>query len=266
VNDLEARGHRLNTGAIGTKLRLPVLTKYGRGDLAYEVATQTEYPSWGYWVTQGATSSWETWRNEGPDQSLDHPFLGTVDDWLYQHLAGIQAAEPGYATVRIAPVFPAQLQQVSATVTIPRGEVMSSWQRGEVGLALSVTVPPGVTTELVLRFAQDRVEVMTGHLTLLDATASRTVYVVSSTEWGGPGPIATRRVRGHTDQIGHVDRARGGSLVVLRRGRVQHCVGDRVTIDLSRVVARHLSSCRHIIVRRGRPGAIAPPCARCAPR
>jgi hypothetical protein len=46
----------------------------------------------------------------------DHPFLGTVDDWLYQHLAGIQAARPGYDTVRISPVFPAELEHASATV------------------------------------------------------------------------------------------------------------------------------------------------------
>jgi alpha-L-rhamnosidase-like protein len=58
--DLVARGDNVNTGAIGTQLLLPVLTEHGLGDLAYKVATQSDYPSWGYWVAQGATSSWET--------------------------------------------------------------------------------------------------------------------------------------------------------------------------------------------------------------
>src|SRR4030081_1257056 len=62
VQDVEARGRRLNTGAIGTKLILPVLTSFGGGDLAYAIATQTEFPSWDYWVTQGATAPRETWR------------------------------------------------------------------------------------------------------------------------------------------------------------------------------------------------------------
>jgi alpha-L-rhamnosidase len=166
----------------GTKLLLPVLTSFGRDDLAYAVATQTEYPSWGYWVTQGATSSWETWRIEGPDQTLDHPFLGTVDDWLYQHLAGIQAAKPGYDVVRIAPVFPAQLHQVSATVTTPHGEVSSSWRRVDGVLILEARLPPGVQTELALPVGPDRVEARTGKITLLSSTGGRTVYATSATE------------------------------------------------------------------------------------
>jgi alpha-L-rhamnosidase len=176
VADLEARGNRLNTGAIGTKLLLPVLTRFGRGDLAYAVATQTEYPSWGYWVTQGATSSWEVWRNEGPDQTLDHPFLGTVDDWLYQHLAGIQPAEPGYAAVRIAPLFPDGLDHVAATVTTPHGPVTSSWQRSDGAVTLAVTAPDGVPTELVLVAAEDDVEVLVGEARVVEAGAGRTVY------------------------------------------------------------------------------------------
>jgi alpha-L-rhamnosidase len=182
VADLESRGNRLNTGAIGTKLLLPVLTEHGRGDLAYALATQTEYPSWGYWVTQGATTSWETWRNEGPDQTLDHPFLGTVDDWLYQHLAGIQAAEPGYAAVRIAPLFPEGLERVAATVTSPHGEVSSCWQRGDGAVTLTVSVPAGVPTELVLPVGQDRVELVSAGAEVLEATEGRTVYAITSSE------------------------------------------------------------------------------------
>jgi hypothetical protein len=57
-------------------------------DLAYRIATQTSYPSWGYWVSQGANSSWETWSHADPDQSLDHPFLGTINDWLLEAFEG----------------------------------------------------------------------------------------------------------------------------------------------------------------------------------
>lgn len=159
---VEERGNRLDTGAIGTKLLLPVLTQHGRADLAYAVLTQTEYPSWGYWVTQGATTSWETWRNEGTDQTLDHPFLGSFDEWLYQHLAGIQAAEPGYRSLRIAPVLPRELEHVSATVTTPQGEVSSAWRRSGDDVTLTVGVPFGATAVLELPTGSTQVEVLEG--------------------------------------------------------------------------------------------------------
>jgi alpha-L-rhamnosidase len=179
VADLTERGHRLNTGATGTKLLLPVLTERGLGDLAYRIASQTEYPSWGYWVEQGATASWETWSHKGPEQTLDHPFLGTVEDWFFMHLAGIQAAAPGYAEVRIAPVFPADLDHASASVTTPRGRVSSSWMRDD-RLTLTVDVPVGVPTEIRVPFGAGDVEVANGQATVAETWDGRTTYRTAS--------------------------------------------------------------------------------------
>ncbi|MFF3378670.1 family 78 glycoside hydrolase catalytic domain [Streptomyces sp. NPDC002680] len=148
VKDITDRGDHLNTGAIGTKLLLPVLTENGRADLAYRIATQTSYPSWGYWVKQGATTSWETWSMTKKDLSMNHPFLGTVDDWFYQHLAGIQAAAPGYRKVLVAPVVPDGLRYASARVTTPRGEVSAGWRQEKGRLTLTVKVPAGTPAEI----------------------------------------------------------------------------------------------------------------------
>ncbi|MFJ1812367.1 MULTISPECIES: family 78 glycoside hydrolase catalytic domain [unclassified Streptomyces] len=148
LRDVVDRGARLNTGATGTKLLLPVLTEHGRGDLAYRVAAQTEYPSWGNWVKSGASSSWETWSNTSKDQSLNHAFLGTVDDWFYQHLAGIRPAAPGYRRALIAPVVPDGLSFASAVVTTPRGRVGSGWHREKGRLTLTVQVPGATPTEV----------------------------------------------------------------------------------------------------------------------
>jgi alpha-L-rhamnosidase len=174
VADLEVRGNRLNTGAIGTKLLLPVLTAHGRSDLAYLIATQTEYPSWGYWVTQGANSSWETWSHQGPEQTFDHPFLATFEEWLFQHLAGIQAAEPGYAKVRIAPVFPAGLDHASAAVTTPHGVVSSGWRRQNGHLTLVVDVPTGIPAEIVTPYPGERVQIVHGRASVSETSDSLT--------------------------------------------------------------------------------------------
>jgi len=70
---------------LGTGYILPILSDYGYHDLAYEVASQTTYPSWGYMVEKGATSIWELWNSdtEPPDQmnSRNHFALGSVAEW-----------------------------------------------------------------------------------------------------------------------------------------------------------------------------------------
>jgi alpha-L-rhamnosidase len=148
VADIRARGDHLNTGAIGTKQLLPVLTERGDTELAYTLATQTTYPSWGYWVDRGATSSWETWSHTGPMQSQNHAFLGTFDDWLYKYLAGINATEPGYTAVRIKPFIPVELMRASASIHTPRGTIKSQWQRGDGVIELTVTIPGNTSAEV----------------------------------------------------------------------------------------------------------------------
>ena len=148
VADIHAHGDHLNTGAIGTKMLLRVLTAHGDTDLAYTIATQTTYPSWGYWVSQGANTSWETWAQLDPIQTLDHAFLGTVNDWLYHDLAGIEPAAPGYARIEIKPAVPSGLDHAAASMDTVRGRVSSSWRRFGRSLALSVEIPANTTAEV----------------------------------------------------------------------------------------------------------------------
>ena len=84
--DVRAKGDTLNTGVLGTKYLLPVLTEHGHADLAYTLATQTKYPSWGFMIENGATSMWEHWALAA--RSRGHYFLGTVDDWFFHHVGG----------------------------------------------------------------------------------------------------------------------------------------------------------------------------------
>src|SRR5690606_33230880 len=88
AEDVAERGNHLNTGIVGTKVLLPVLTKYGYEDLAYAIAAQRTYPSWGYWIENGATALYESW--ELSSRSRNHHMFGSVGEWFYAYLAGIQ--------------------------------------------------------------------------------------------------------------------------------------------------------------------------------
>ncbi|GAA3092893.1 hypothetical protein GCM10010530_17760 [Kribbella aluminosa] len=146
VADIRARGNHLNTGHAGTKALLSVLTDQGHVDLAFAIATQRTYPSWGFWIDNGATTLWEAWETN--TRSRDHAFLGSIEGWFYRDLAGIKPAAPGYARTAIRPHIPAGLDHVSASVRTVHGIVGSRWDQRNGELRLTVTIPANTTAQV----------------------------------------------------------------------------------------------------------------------
>lgn len=148
IADIESKGNHLDTGCVGSKFILPVLSDLGYADLAYTIATQTTYPSWGFMIAQGSTSLWEMW--ETTTRSRGHFFLGTYEEWFYSHLAGITDINNGYETFTIKPYVLGDLTYVTCKLDTVRGELESSWTKAEDGtITMKVTVPFGSTAKVV---------------------------------------------------------------------------------------------------------------------
>jgi len=149
-------GHNthVTTGFIGVKFLMPLLTTLGRSDLAYDLAVQTTYPSWGYMVERGATTLWELWQEKGGPamNSHDHIMFGSVGAWFYNALGGINlgAESRGYQHIRIVPQIVEDLHSVSAAVETIRGTVSSSWNHSPGVIALEVTVPVNSDAQVVI--------------------------------------------------------------------------------------------------------------------
>src|SRR5690606_34005200 len=109
----EAHDNHLTTGFLGVGHLLPVLSDHGYDELAYALLKQDTFPSWLYSVRQGATTIWERWdswtehKGFGPARtnSMNHYALGSVGEWMYRYMAGIDtsAEQPGYKHIRIRP-------------------------------------------------------------------------------------------------------------------------------------------------------------------
>jgi len=144
----------LTTGFIGTKFVLPVLTRMGQSDLAYDVATQTTFPSWGYMIANGATTLWELWQNKvGPSMnSHNHPMFGSVGTWFYQALAGINVGPQGagYRRILIQPQIVRDLTSASGTVETVRGPVSVSWTHTPGTITVEVTVPVNSEARVII--------------------------------------------------------------------------------------------------------------------
>ncbi|MBR6768136.1 MAG: family 78 glycoside hydrolase catalytic domain [Clostridia bacterium] len=148
IADIKAKGNHLDTGCVGAKFILPVLSDLGYADLAYKIATQTTYPSWGFMIENGATSLWEMW--ELTSRSVDHYFLGTYEEWFYSHLAGIRNPKNGYESFTIQPHILGDLTYVTCKLNTVRGEAESSWTKAEDGsVTMKVTVPFGSTATVI---------------------------------------------------------------------------------------------------------------------
>ena len=135
--DIEKRDNRLTTGFVGVALLCPVLADHGRADLAYALLHQEEFPSWGYSIRHGATTIWERWdgwTEHGGFQSaamnsFNHYSLGSVGDWLFGRVAGIDQT-PGsvaYRELLLRPLPGGRLTWARAEQETARGRVACGW-------------------------------------------------------------------------------------------------------------------------------------------
>lgn len=134
-------GH-LNTGIFATRYLFEVLAQNGMNDVAYEAMNKRDYPSFGHWIDQGATVTWEFWNGEG---SRNHPMFGGGLVWFYRQLAGINIDEnePGYRHIIIRPVLSEKLEEVSYANQTPFGRVASDIVYRNNQLQFNVTIPVG---------------------------------------------------------------------------------------------------------------------------
>jgi alpha-L-rhamnosidase len=157
VDKIEANHNLLGTGFLGTPYLLEELTKAGYQKLAYTLLLNTEYPSWGYMVTHGATTMWERWngdqmRGDPSMNSYNHYAYGAVADWIYRYAAGLDAtpADPGFHTIVLHPVFDARLGHLSFDYDSAYGTIHSDWKLDGATAEWHVTIPANATGWLPL--------------------------------------------------------------------------------------------------------------------
>ncbi|TSA41512.1 MAG: alpha-rhamnosidase [Verrucomicrobiales bacterium] len=146
----ETKGH-IGTGLIGGQHLCRVLTENGRADLAYRIATQKDYPSWGYMIAHGATTIWELWNGNTADPTMNsgnHVMLvGDLGIWFYENLAGIQAndAQPGFKHIVMKPQPVGDLKFAGATHRSPYGLISSEWRKEGNSFQWDIEIPANTT-------------------------------------------------------------------------------------------------------------------------
>jgi len=136
-------GH-LDTGIFGTQFFFEILADYGMNDLAYEAMNKRTQPSYGWWIEQGATTTWERWDGGG---SRNHPMFGGGIVWFYRKLVGMNAdpENPGYRNIIFRPQPAGDLKYASYSNLTPYGTAGIRWEKKDKNFLMEVNVPVGST-------------------------------------------------------------------------------------------------------------------------
>lgn len=141
-DDIRANHGNLDTGIFGTQFFFEVLSENGMHDLAYEALNKRTQPGFGWWIDQGATTTWEQWNG---DNSRNHPMFGGSLVWFYRKLAGMNAdpEAPGYRHIIFRPQPAGDLSFVKYFNQTPYGKGGICWKNENQQFSMQVIVPVG---------------------------------------------------------------------------------------------------------------------------
>ncbi len=150
---VEEANFHLDVGVLGAKAILNALSENGYPDIAYKVAAQDTYPSWGWWIVNGATTLLENWDLQAErDISDNHMMFGEIGGWFYKGLGGIfpDPKQPGFKHIILRPNFVKELKHFQAQHNSPYGLITSKWEWKKKNITYEVIIPANSTATLYL--------------------------------------------------------------------------------------------------------------------
>lgn len=157
--------YEIKCGFVGAPLLCTTLCECGLSDLAFEFLMEENFPSWLYCVNLGATTIWERWNSLLEDgtvsgtgmNSFNHYSYGSVVEFFYTHIAGIQVKEAGYKKVTIAPNLNMKFRWFTCKYESAAGTYQSNWKILEDGkVQITVEIPFDAHATLILpRYPQN---------------------------------------------------------------------------------------------------------------
>ena len=144
------RDNHLSTGIFGTKWMFDLLREHEMNEQMYRIANQRDFPGWGYMIEKGATSLWETWAYSDNTYSQNHPMFGSISEWFYRSLLGINTLEPGFEKFIIKPQPAGDLSFARGSYQSIQGKIGVEWKIVEDKFILSIEVPVNTSAKIFI--------------------------------------------------------------------------------------------------------------------
>ena len=152
LEDIAKHDTHVTTGIFGTRYMLELLSQHGHTETAYEMVNQKTFPGWGHMLENGATTLWEHWALSDNTFSHNHPMFGSVSQWFYNWLGGIQAHPDaiGFDRIIIRPQIPKDLEWVNCSYDSMRGMIKSQWRKTDQALIMDIEIPANTVASVYL--------------------------------------------------------------------------------------------------------------------
>ena len=150
---LQEKNGRFKVGVVGAKVLFDSLTQANLTDMAFSAIVGPEFPSYGYWLLNGATTLWESFsridEHGMPEisDSRNHHFWGSVTAWFYRVLAGLQILS--HSTARICPHIASALDWAEAEYAYNGKNLRVRWERRGENIAVQIA-NRGFTGEIAI--------------------------------------------------------------------------------------------------------------------
>jgi alpha-L-rhamnosidase len=158
VENIKALDWHLSTGFIGVSHLNPQLTVTGHADVAYRLLLSDDHPSWLYPIKHGATTIWERWNGWTKEDgffnpkmnSFNHYSLGSVGEWLFRHVAGIELDPDlaGFQRFILRPFIGKGLNFARASYRTMHGEIVSNWKHAGKKLTWTICIPANTSARV----------------------------------------------------------------------------------------------------------------------
>jgi alpha-L-rhamnosidase len=197
----------VGNGIIGGQWLMRTLTDNGHADVAYTLASQRSYPSWGYMVDQGATTIWELWNGDHGDPGMNSGnhvmLLGDLIIWFYENLAGIKTdpSIPAFKNIVMKSQVLGDLSYVDASYNSIYGKIKSEWKLEESKFIWNIAIP-GNTTAIVYVPTLNKEDVLEGnalasnnhHVSFVGWDDNYAIFSVESGEYSFTSKGIKRRI------------------------------------------------------------------------
>ncbi len=160
LKDIEKHDGHLTTGIFGTRYMLDLLSREGHVAVANAMVNKRDFPGWGHMLENGATTLWEHMEFSDSTFSHNHPMFGSVSQWFYNWLGGIEPAADavGFDRINLHPRFVDGLDWVKCSHHSIHGPIVCNWKRTGDTVIMDVRVPVNATAVLHLPSASSITE------------------------------------------------------------------------------------------------------------
>jgi alpha-L-rhamnosidase len=151
LDELKRHKMHVSSGIFGVMMMFDLLREFDLNEVAYTVANQRDFPGWGYMLSKGATTLWESWEYPENASSQNHPMFGSTEEWFYRTILGINPAAPGFSKIVVKPQPAADLTFARGYYHSIKGHVSVDWNMTGGKFTLNVSIPGNTTAEVWVR-------------------------------------------------------------------------------------------------------------------